>query len=78
MNIANNLLWLLSYKILPEGTSVARGKNKIKNKKILKQTMKNKISIFLAYDIPPATHECPHKISAKSVQPFCWLYTAYI
>ncbi len=40
--------------------------------------MKNKISIFLAYDIPPAIHECPHKISAKSVQPFGRLYTTYI
>ena len=36
-----------------------------------------KFRIFFYLKHPPATHECPQKISAQSVQPFCRLSVTY-
>ena len=47
--------------VLPEGPGVARGKKKFEEKNF---------RIFLSLKHPPATHECPQKMSTQSVQPF--------
>ena len=54
--------------VLPEGPGVARGKKKFEEKKF---------RIFFSLKHPPATHECPQKNSAQSVQPFCRLSVTY-
>ena len=63
----STFIWFFLYNkmqkfiILAEGPGVARGKKRLKKK--LSKTFE-----FLCH--PPATPECPQKISAQSVQPF--------
>ena len=64
------------YRILAEGPGVARGKFFLKKRIFEKKNLEKKnfekiiFGFFFSHYHPQATHECSHKISAQSVQPF--------
>ena len=61
------LSYYLFYLWLAEGPGVARGKINFERKFFFEKT---NFGFFFSLCHPPATHECPQKISAQSVQPF--------